>query len=302
MSTTKLFRKIMLLFIFGLVFFFLLTSFLGFYGAIRPPKIISKITPADLGLKYETVSFTTSDNITLQGWFIPQQTAEADTQKQTPDQNDKIKTIILLHGYPADKGDILATTAFLNQRYNLFFFDFRYLGQSSGKYSTAGAKETQDLKAAINYLKSRGLKEVGAWGFSVGGAVALMTAPTEPAIQALVAESSYARLDLLAPDLYRIPGLRHPLGWLTGLWAKFFLGVNIKNVSPLAATKNLTIPVLLIHSPNDQVIPFAHAQLLQAALGHNPQAEFWFNSNLGHGQHDLEYQQRLLEFFTKNLP
>jgi len=268
--------------------FLIIFSLWGFYISIRPPKIISGTTPNDLGLEYEQVLFTTSDGLALSGWFIPSQT-----------ENDK--TIILLHGYPAEKGDILPVLSFLNEEYNLFLFDFRYFGESEGKYSTAGAKETEDLSAAVNFLKSRGVDEVGVWGFSLGGAVALMAAPDHPEIKAIISESSYARLDLLTPELYRIPILKYPLAKLTGLWGKLLLGINAKEVSPAGSAGKLDIPILIIHSRNDNVIPFENAILIQEALKNNPKAEFWFQETLLHGQLGGEYQQRINDFFGRNL-
>ena len=274
---------------------------MGFYISIRPAKFISKITPDQLGLEYENISFDTSDGLTLQGWFIPYQPDQqtAATSKATQ-QNKQVKTIILLHGYPADKGDILPSHKFLAKHYNLLLFDFRYLGASQGKYSTAGALEVKDLLGAIDYLKARDINIVGLYGFSVGGAVALMAAPHAPEIQAIVANSSYARLDLLVPQIFRPKIIQAPLVWLTNLWAKLWLGINIKDIDPAAAAAKINIPVFIIHSQQDEVIPFTHAQLLQAALKHNPQAEFFLPEGL-HGEHGLEYQQRILEFFQKNL-
>ncbi|MDP3640099.1 MAG: alpha/beta fold hydrolase [Nanoarchaeota archaeon] len=280
----KMLWKILLV----LVFFLLFTSFWGFYISVKPPKIISEITPKDLGLDYEQVTFTTADTIKIAGWWIPAKMAEA-------------KTIILLHGYPADKGDILPGLAFLHKKYNLLLFDFRYLGQSEGRYSTAGAKETDDLHAAINFLKSRGVSEAGVWGFSMGGAVALMTAAKAPEIKAIVSESSYARLDLMAPALYQIPLLKYPLAKLTLLWAKLFLGINASDVSPMESATKLSIPILLIHSTNDEVISFRHAELLQEKLKNNLKTEFWFEENLIHGQFGGEYQKRIEDFFERNL-
>lgn len=49
----------------------------------------------------------------------------------------------------------------------------------------------------------RGIDEVSMCRFSMGGAVALMTAPRMPEIKAIVSESSYARLDLMAHEMYR---------------------------------------------------------------------------------------------------
>lgn len=263
-----------------------MTSLWGFYTAVRPPKIVSTTTPKDLGFDFEDVSFTTEDGLVLSGWFIPAPQPDA-------------KTIILLHGYPADKGNILPFFGFLHDRYNLLLFDFRYHGRSEGAYTTAGALETKDLLAAIDYLQSRGINEVGVWGFSMGGAVALMTAPQAPQIKAIVAESSYASLDLMTRQLYRLPGLRYPLGWLTGLWGKIFIGMNSKDASPAKSAGELRIPVLLIHSTSDQVIPFSHAQLLKESLQNNQQAEFWFQEGLVHGQLGGEYEQRVSIFFEQ---
>lgn len=286
----------MKLILLAIIFFFVFTSLWGFYTSIRPPKINANLTPPDLDLEYEKVEFTTVDDITLRGWFIPRQ-----NKNDTLPPTESPKTIILLHGYPAEKGDILPSLAFLNDRYNLFLFDFRYLGQSEGKYTTAGAKETKDLLAAIRYLKSRGINEVGVWGFSLGGAVALMAAPEAPEIKAMVSEASYARLDLMAPELYRLPILGHPLAWLTRLWGMVFLQIDIKKASPMDAAAKLHIPILIIHSTNDNVIPFSHALLIQKALAGNPNAEFWFRENLFHGQLGEEYREKILEFFGKNL-
>lgn len=284
----KYFKKTMVLIIFGIIFFFLFTSLLGFYTSIRPPKIISHTTPENFGLEFEKISFITDDNITLRGWFIPH-------------KNPKSKTIILMHGYPADKGDILPSTAYLAQEYNLLLFDFRYLGASGGSYSTIGIKETKDLKAAVNWLKSRGINEVGVWGFSVGGAVALMAATDTPEIKAIISDSSYASLKLLTPDLYRLPGLRYPLGWMSGLWAKLLLNIDIYKDSPQKAGQELKLPILIIHSQSDKVIPFTHGLLLQQALSNNAKAEFWFSKDLIHGERNIQYQQKILDFFAKHL-
>ena len=81
-------------FLLAAALFFALASLGGFYFAVRPQKIVSAITPYDLGLPYEAVSFVAADGIEIRGWFVPHASL-------------KKKAIILLHGYPADKGDIL---------------------------------------------------------------------------------------------------------------------------------------------------------------------------------------------------
>ncbi|MGH7848424.1 MAG: alpha/beta hydrolase [Candidatus Binatia bacterium] len=280
-------RPMSLLFL--VVFFFFFASLWGFYNAVRPFKIVSSITPKDLGLDYEEVSFVSSDKVTLHGWFIRHK------------QSQEAKTIIALHGYPADKGNILPVVGFLTEKYNLLLFDFRYLGASGGRYSTVGAEETRDLRSAIEFLKSRGIREIGVWGFSMGAAVALMAAPQLAEVKAVVSDSSYARLDFLAPVLFRLPFLKYPLAWLTQLWARLFLGVDLEKVSPMESAKNLHIPVLIIHSKDDLLIPFQHAALLQEALRNNGKARFWFHEDLFHGQLSPDYQRRVADFFATTL-
>ena len=268
--------------------FLIIASLWGFYTSVRPPKIVSAITPLNLGMSYQDVAFTTSDGLTLSGWYIPRRTATKET-------------LILLHGYPADKGNILPLLSFLHEDYNLFLFDFRYLGKSEGSYSTAGAKEVEDLLAAIRFLKSRGVEEVGVWGFSMGGAVALMAIEKAPEIRAVAAESSYASLAQMALQLFRIPVLNYPLAVLVGVWAKLFLGIDLRDVSPVQSIRQTEIPILLIHSSGDAVIPFSHAESLRAALAGNPHAEFWFKDGYAHGQLGEDYQTRIKAFFGKYL-
>lgn len=303
MPSHKKIINYMIFLIIAIIAFFILTSLLAFLLYTKPAKIKSSITPDKLGLNYEEIYFTTSDHIKLRGWYIPK-------QSQQIIDGTANQTIIILHGYPADKGDVLPTHAFLAEHYNLLLFDFRRLGDSGGKFSTVGANEVNDLLAAVEYLKSKNIStkigfatggnEIGLLGFSMGGAVALMATPQVPEIKAVAANSAYASLDLMLPSVFRLPIIKPPLIWLTKLWMQIVLGINIKNIAPMTAAKNINIPTLIIHSKNDQVIPFIHAQLIQTALEHNPQAEFLFHEQI-HGGLPLNYQVKILEFFQKHL-
>lgn len=268
--------------------FLVFLSFLGFYTAIRPPKITSSATPGNFGLAFETISLKTADGITLKGWFIPQKNSD--------------KVIIALHGYPADKGNILPVLRFLHEDFNLLLFDFRYLGESEGAYTTAGAKEVKDLLSAIDFLKKRGFTKIGVWGFSMGGAVALMTSAETQDIKAIISDSSYSSVSLLAHEIYgSFSILRYPLIFLMNVWARLFLGIDINDISPADKIQNVRIPILIIHSKTDEVIPFSHALRIKEALKDNPQTEFWFQEGLIHGELKEDYQKRIREFFLQSL-
>lgn len=266
----------------------LVLAIVGLYFALRPIRIYSSVTPKNFNLTYQDVSFYTKDKIKLVGWFIPAVKPNA-------------KTIILLHGYPADKGDILASRLFLHEKYNLLFFDFRYFGKSEGSYSTFGQNEVMDLLAAIDYLHAKGINEVGVWGLSMGAAVALLTAPHTAAIKAIVAESSYARLDWMALEYYKLPILRYLLAEFSRLWGILFLNIDVKNVSPARESEKVQIPILLIHSKSDTVIPFSHASLLAQSLSKNPNLKIIFTEDRRHGELMQDYQIEIGGFFAKYL-
>lgn len=280
----------MKIFLYNLTVFLIcliLLSLWGFYSAIRPYKIHSNNNPKSFGLSYENIEFVTADNIKIKGWFIP---------AKTPAK----KTIILLHGYPADKGDTLPSRVFLQKKYNLLFLDFRYLGESGGNYSTVGKREVLDVLGAIKYLQQRGINEIGIWGFSLGGAVALMTAKESSAVKAVIAESSYATLNLMARDYFQIPVLKYPLQSLLNFWAKIFLNLEINSVSPVDDAAQLSIPVLIINSKNDTVISAEHAELFQQKLNHKSNIQLLIFDQ-AHGVPFKDYQKIIEDFFGKNL-
>lgn len=285
----------MLLYFIFFIVFLLAFSFYGFWMATHPPKFITNLTPKDLEWGYEDIALATEDGVKLSAWFVPSE-----------QKTDKV--IILLHGYPADKANLLQWSSFLHQDFNLFFLDFRYFGESEGSETTIGFKEQKDLQAAISYLKDRGFKNIGAMGFSLGGAVAILTAsnPSANGLKAIVSDSAFASIDLMGYQFYKnLFILKYPLTELTKIWARLLLNINPQELASEKAAQNLEIPILLIHSKKDQTIPFENALRIQRALQENPKAEPFFLEEGVHGSlpsHlQVEYEKRVIEFFKQNL-
>jgi len=267
----------------------LLVPALGLFQSVRPKKFASQTTPQLFGLPFEPVRLKTADGVSIAGWFIPRQGEPTRA------------AVIMLHGYPADKGDLLPRAALLTRDFNLLLIDFRYFGESGGSYTTAGAREVDDLLAAVEFLRQRGLDQIGVFGFSMGGAVALMALDRSDAIYAVASEGAYAELGSMTEALYANYGpLKKPLARLTGLYATVFLGIDPFKVSPAATAGRSNRPVLLMHATDDAVVPFQQALLLQQALAGNPRAETVFFAG-GHGQSANEVVERLKEFFIANL-
>ena len=271
-----------------IVLFMVIFSFLIFFMSIHPQKIITDLIPSDLGLRYEEVIFNSTDGIKLSGWFLP---------------NNKTKAaIIVMHGYPADKANLLGIAEFLAKDFNVFLFDFRSFGKSEGSYTTAGYLERNDLLGAINYLqKEKNITKIGLYGFSLGGAVALMI--NHQNVKAIVTDSTYAKLSHMVQHMYRIFFvLKYPLAYLTKLYGMLFLRIDIENASPVDNIKNLKIPILIIHAEKDSQIPVNEAYLLHNA---NKKAELWIVENAEHGMsHSInpaKYEKRVIGFFEENI-
>lgn len=262
-------------------------SLYTFYLYTHPRRYTTNITPADLALPFEDVSLTTEDGISLSGWMVP--------------NNESRSIIIICHGYPADKGDVLAAVAFLHKDHNLLFFDFRAHGKSGGSFTTFGSKEKLDFLAALDYTSKAGFKEIGALGFSMGGSVILLA--NSPKVSAAVTDSAFADLEDMTESVYQNFGpLKAPFVFLTNIYCRLFLGNELKGISPVKEARNLAFPLFIIHAERDQVVPVESAYALENAT---PESSLWIIERAQHGGTFAvgkgEYETKVREFFRDHL-
>lgn len=262
-------------------------SLLAFWIAVRPPRIAIPLSPEDYRLVPEPVSIAADDGVRLSGWLLAREGAPA---------------VVLLHGYPADKRDMLPLAAALSPRFTVLLMDLRSFGQSGGRVTTLGMRERRDLSRALDFLAARGHRRIGVFGFSLGGAVALMTAAEDRRIGAVVAYAPFADLPSLGHELYAWLGpLKVPLVRLMTLWGRLFLGVDLTRPSPLGAVRGLATPVFLVHSREDEQIPFRHAERLREGLGTSGGAEFYFSERGRHGELPPDFVARVAAFLEAHL-
>ena len=209
-------------------------------------------TPEQVGLKYQNVQLVTEDKINLHGWFIPHDSAKG--------------TILFFHGNAGNISHRLESIDIFHRlELNVFIIDYRGYGQSEGKVTEKGTY--RDAEAAWNYLveiRGIGAKQVVIFGRSLGASIASWLASKHnPA--ALILESGFTSIPSMAKRIY--PFL--PIGWLT--YFKYDTKSYVKNIS---------CPVLVVHSRNDDIIPFEEGreifdaapevkQFLEMRGGHN---------------------------------
>jgi len=280
--------KNILIIILLIVLFIIIFSFLIFMMSIKPGKWPIEFTPDSFNLDYENITVETSDKLKLKGWFLP--------------GNKSNNTIIVMHGYPTNKADVLPFSMFLLKQYNVFLFDFRSFGESEGSYTTIGYKEVNDLDAAVKYLKSRkDVKNIGTLGYSLGASVALMDKNDN--IKAIVSDSAYSSLNNMIEIMYKnFYFIKYPFVFLTKIYTKIFFKVDPIDISPKNAIEDINKPVLIIHGEKDSQIPVNEAHILHNA---NKETELWIVKNADHGEgyalNKKEYEKKVLEFFEKHL-
>jgi len=194
-------------------------------------------TPAQIGLTYEDLQLKTSDGIGLHGWFVPAAQARG--------------TVLFLHGNAGNISHRLDSVQMFHRLgYSTLIFDYRGYGNSGGKPDEEGTY--LDAEAAWRYLTER--KHVPAcrivlFGESMGGAIAAWLAYRQkPA--ALVIASGFTSVPDLAQQLY--PWL--PARWLARI-----------RYDTRAYLRTVSAPVLIAHSPQDDIVPYVHGQALFAA-------------------------------------
>ncbi len=178
----------------GWVVLLVLACFLVFIYFILPPKVGQSIadraqirkaltqTPKTDGFRYQDVSFTASDGVSLQGWWLPS------AKKGKPEG-----TVILSHGVFKNREQVLSRAEFLAKAgYQVLLFDLRGCGESGNSPVSGGLLEAKDYLGAYDNLeKTRRLQSpVVFFGFSLGAIAALRAGQQEgDKIQAIIADS-----------------------------------------------------------------------------------------------------------------
>jgi uncharacterized protein len=232
-------------------------------------------TPDQASMDYEDVYFQTSDGVKLNGWFVPAGTPKG--------------TILIFHGNAGNISHRLDTIAiFHNLGYNVMIIDYRGYGLSEGSPGEQGTY--RDAEAAWKYLTRKRKLDPGRiviFGRSLGGAVAAWLA-VEKHSAGLILESTITSVANRGAELYKFLPVR--------LLARI-------NYDTLGRIDKLRCPLLVIHSPDDEVVPFHHGkQLFEAAKEPKRFEEISGSHNEGFRNSGTLYTDILSEFLDSVKP
>ena len=253
-------------------FVYLRQSSLIYYPDMPGRDLVA--TPQQIGLEYQDVYFTGDDGIRLHGWFVPYRAARG--------------TILFFHGNAGNVSHRLDSIDLLHRLgVNVFIIDYRGYGQSEGRVSERGTY--RDAEAAWKYLtRTRGISEqrIIVFGRSLGASIAAWLASKyRPA--GLILESGFASVTSMAKRIY--PFL--PVEWLSRF-----------EYDTASYVKSVSCPILVAHSRNDEIIPFAEGRAVFDAAGENKQfLEMRGGHNDGYRASGRAYVEALGSFIHEKL-
>ena len=244
----------------------------------------------------EVIIYADSGEIELKSWWV---------------ENDLSKpTVIFLHGVTSSKfsPDILLPMGMLNKSdFNLLAIDFRDHGESTCEdgYYTAGQNETDDVVAAISWLKDKGIKpsNIGIYGSSLGALVALMTPAKSNDFGSIAVIDPPVDFKTLVREEMTYQGLPTFLWEPIHHYALVFKRINmLKDIPEQALEKGSKQPLLIFTGvQSDRVLAHHSDDLVEIAIQNEIQYTIYKYDDMGHTQilyfYEEEYAQKLTEFY-----
>lgn len=259
------------------LFIFILTH----PGCIKVPKPVQGL-PA-----HKEIWLHTDDNLELRAWYYPAENGVV---------------VMVFGGMNGALGENIPPIDFLVQQgYGVLQVDSRSCAKPAALVSL-GNDEVRDAAAGLAFLENQPeVRQIGVFGFSMGGVTAIRAAARHPKIAAVVAEGGYFNLgdDFVEPDspqplLQRI--------FLYSIASMYWLhtGVNPWQVSPIDDLPLISPrPVFLIYGEHEAGSGRAEAQFMAA----QEPKKLWIVAGGTHGTNHLaapeEYSQRIIEFFDQ---
>ena len=210
-------------------------------GLVYCPRRELAAAPDEAGLEYEDVWLTNGLGTRLHGWWLPREGAA--------------RALLLCHGNGGNVSHLMETYGiFHDLGMSVLVFDYSGFGQSGGRPSETATRA--DARAAWDWLMGRGFApgDVVLFGRSLGGGVAarlareLADAGVSPG--GLIMESSFISITAMGAAQY--PWL--PVRWLVRY-----------RYDSLKALAGVTVPALFLHSPEDDLVPYAMGRRLYDA-------------------------------------
>ncbi len=251
---------------------FLYAALRRFEGAmLYVPSRVLAVNPGSRGLAWEKVSLLAADGVRVSAWYIPGPRADA-------------PVMLCLHGNGGNLSNrVEKMKIFLGAGAAQLWVDWRGYGESSGRPSEQGLY--RDARAASGWLASvKGVapSRLVLYGESLGCGPAVELAASAPSA-GLIVDSGFTSV----PDM---AALVFP--WLPSA----LIATRFDNLAKLPRVR---VPVLFLHSREDDVVPFEMSRRnFEAALGPKRFLEMRGTHNDGFLETGAPYADAIRDFLS----
>ena len=267
------------------------------YFIVVPFKSDEDLLPTDFGMEYRPMEIETIDSLKLRGYWV-----------YPPFQPEPKGIMLLLHGFGSCKEHLLGLVKKLGEEgYESVVFDSRAHGSSEGDYTTFGYKEKDDIMRIVDAIRHKNDSlEIGIWGNSMGGAVALQALEIDKRISFGVVESTFRELEEIIVD-YQEHFLGFSIPYFTQKAMKAseeIADFTIRRVRPIRSVRNIEQPVMIIHGDADERISVEYGKDLYQNLASRDKQLFIVEGAGHYGLYDHGghlYEDEMLAFIAKQM-
>jgi hypothetical protein len=182
-------------------------------------------------------------------------------------KNKRNKIVIIAHGFYNSKDSLILQrlAKSLSDEYDVFMFDFRGHGQSSGLF-TWTSKEERDLEAVLGYLNSK-YKKKGLIAFSLGASIGINVLSEKDGVDSFICVSAPSDFEKIDYQLWKLDWENDVIYTLLSKDGRKGKGVRpgpfwLAKKKPIQNIGKIKIPILYIHGDKDWVVRPWHSEYL----------------------------------------
>jgi len=224
----------------GLYLLFAALVYFGQNRLIFLPSRTIEVTPDQVGLAYDDITVNVAPDEKIHAWYF-----------RAGPENHAGRTVLFCHGNAGNMSHRLQTVQFfLDLGTDVLLFDYRGYGRSEG--TSTEDNVYADALAAYRWLtveRAVAPESVVLFGRSMGGAVAIDLA-SRVTCGGVIVESAFTSAVDMGRKLYPFMPIR--------LLAR----VSFDSRSKI---RRLSCPVLVAHSPQDEIVPYEMGRALYDA-------------------------------------
>jgi len=210
-------------------------------------RVSKSLVVDSLSIPHTNIQLVTDDSIHLAAWYCENNIDDTIVNAKG--------TVIMFHGHGSSRSGIINEAwVFYRLGYNVMMVDFRAHGESEGNTCTVGYYESKDVKAAYDYVTSKGEKYIVLYGISLGASTIIKAMHDYKTIRPshIILEMPFGSLYCAVKGTMRLNHVpEQPASALITFWGGVEHGFWAFGFNPQDEAKDINCKVLLQRGTDD---------------------------------------------------